>query len=42
MNKSLIHTITICAISAMAIIPFGYVSANDDNGTLPHVDGNYQ
>jgi hypothetical protein len=26
----------------MAIVPFGYVSANDDNGTLPHVDGNYQ
>jgi Protein of unknown function (DUF2808) len=42
MYKLLIYPMTVCAIFAIAIVPSGYASANNDNSTLPHIDGNYQ
>jgi Protein of unknown function (DUF2808) len=42
MKKFLISTTVVCAIFAILIIPSKPASAGDNNGTLPHVDGNYQ
>ncbi|BAZ18212.1 hypothetical protein NIES4071_100970 (plasmid) [Calothrix sp. NIES-4071] len=42
MKKLLIYASVLCAISATLIITSRPASASDDNGTLPHVDGNYQ
>ena len=41
MKKVLIYT-AVGAIAATFFIPVSYVSAKDNNGTLPHVDGNSQ
>ncbi|GJD19994.1 unknown protein [Rivularia sp. IAM M-261] len=42
MKKSLISTTAVGAIFAVLIIPSIPASASYDNGTVPHVDGNYQ
>ncbi|GJD19977.1 unknown protein [Rivularia sp. IAM M-261] len=42
MKKSLISTTAVGAIFAVLIIPSIPANASDENGTLPHVDGNYQ
>ncbi|BDA76175.1 hypothetical protein CAL7716_103410 (plasmid) [Calothrix sp. PCC 7716] len=41
MKKALIYT-AVGAIAATFLIPVTYVSAKDNNGTLPHIDGNSQ
>ncbi|GJD20013.1 unknown protein [Rivularia sp. IAM M-261] len=41
MKKVLIYT-AVGAIAATFFIPVSYVSAKDNNGTLPHIDGNSQ
>ncbi|OKH50290.1 hypothetical protein NIES2101_19925 [Calothrix sp. HK-06] len=41
MRKILIYTSAVCIITTMLVIPSTPASASDDNGTLPHVDGNY-
>lgn len=42
MRKILVYTTVVYIITTMLVIPSTPASANDDNGTLPHVDGNYQ
>jgi hypothetical protein len=41
MKKSLIYT-AIAVLTGTFLIPIGYVSAKDNNGTVPHIDGNSQ
>lgn len=41
MNKRLINS-GVSALAAILLIPASYASANDDNGVLPHIDGNSQ
>lgn len=41
MKKALIYT-AVGTIAATLFIPVSYASAKDNNGTLPHIDGNSQ
>lgn len=41
MKKALIYT-AVGAIASTFFIPVSYASAKDNNGTLPHIDGNSQ
>ncbi len=40
--KKLLSYIAISTLAAAFLIPANYVNANQENDSLPHVDGNYQ